>query len=359
MNLHLNNDQIDGLLQATAGGKPNVDGNRECLEDARRHLEDCAVCQTRMHAHEQAIDRLASLKVNTPGATGPMCPPDGVWADVAAGIFRGDSKNLRSHAAQCDHCGPLLRQTKEDLTHDPTPEEESRIADLSSSTTEWQQRLAEKIRDTQILVPVVPRPKYWSPSVLWNLPEPWRLAFAGVVIGLIVLGVRDYRRIAYLSAQNLEATAEIRHLEQSVLQQNTQIAQLTSESRRSSTPAPLSGTPSVGEVDVASLVLDPGLTRGMGDLKSLTVPQGTEIAKITLHLEELPSVLLREDLITAEGQRKWSQELHASEPEKRSHSLSLLVPVYLLTPNDYQIVLSRHSSVGFEPLATYTFRVTR
>jgi hypothetical protein len=308
-----------------------------------------------MREHEQAIDRLASLKVNTPGAKGPMCPPDGVWAEVAGGIFRGDSKDLRSHAAQCDHCGPLLRQTKEDLTHDPTPEEERRIADLSSSTTDWQQRLAGKIHDTQILIPLVSPPKYRSPLLLWSLPAPWRFAFAGAVIGLIMLGVRDFRRIAYLSAQNLEATAQIRHLEQSVLQQNTQIAQLTAESRRSSTPGTAPEPQPAGNVQIASLVLDQGLTRGIGGLKRLTVPRGADLAKITLRLQETPDGVVRADLITAEGQEKWSQELRPSESEKRTNSLSLRVPVYLLTPNDYQIVLSRQSP-GF---ATFTFRVSR
>lgn len=359
MNLHLNNDQIDELLQATAGDMPNVDGNREYLEDARRHLEDCPGCQTRMHAHEQAIDRLALLKVNTPAAMGPMCPPDGVWTDVAAGIFRADSKNLRSHAAQCDHCGPLLRQTKEDLTHDPTPDEERRIADLSSSTTDWQQRLAVKIRDTQILVPLVSTPEYRSPLLLWSLPAPWRLAFAGAVIGLITLGIRDYRRIAYLSAQNLEATAQIRHLEQSVLQRNRQIAQLTAEPTSSSTPGTASEPHPIGNVEIASLVLDQGLTRGIGGLKRLTIPRGAYLAKITLRLQENPDGVVRADLITAEGQKKWSQEMHPSESEKRTNSLSLVVPVYLLTPNDYQIVLSRQSPDGFLRFATYTFRVNR
>jgi len=313
----------------------------------------------RMRAHEQAIDRLGSLKLNMPGVKGPMCPPEDVWVDVAAGIFRQDSNDLRTHAAQCDHCGPLLRQTKEDFAHDLTPEEERRITDLSSSTTDWQERLAVKIHDTQNLLPLVSPPKYRSPLLLRSLLAPWRLAFGGALIGLIMLGVRDYRRIAYLSAQNLEATAQIRHLEQSVLQQSTQIAQLTAESRRSSTPATASEPQTTGNVQIASLVLDPGLTRGIGELKRLAVPRGTDIAKITLRLEELPDGLLREDLVTADGETKWTQELRPSESQRKTNSLSLVLPVYILTPNDYQIVLSRQAPGGFERFATYTFRVTR
>jgi hypothetical protein len=76
-------------------------------------------------------------------------------------------------------------------------------------------------------------------------------------------------------------------------------------------------------------------------------------------LAETADGIVREDLVTAEGEKKWSQELRPPESEKRINSLSLLLPVFVLTPNDYQIVLSRQSSDGFERFATYTFRVTR
>jgi hypothetical protein len=175
----------------------------------------------------------------------------------------------------------------------------------------------------------------------------------------MLLGLRDYRRTADVIAQNSHATAEIQRLKQSVLQQNTRIADLTAESRRSSTPLKAAEPQPTGNVQIASLVLDPGLTRGIAGLKRLAVPRGTDIAKITLRLEESPDGLMREDLLTADGENKWKQELRPSESEKRTNSLSLWLPVYLLTPNDYQIVLSRQAPGGFERFATYTFRVPR
>jgi hypothetical protein len=129
--------------------------------------------------------------------------------------------------------------------------------------------------------------------------------------------------------------------------------------RKSSTPATAPGPQPTGNVQIASLSLDPGLTRGIVGLKRLTIPRGTEIAKITLRLLESPDGAIREDLVTAEGEKKWSQELSPPESAKTTNSLSLLVPAYLLTPNDYQIVLSRQSSDGFERFASYTFRVIR
>ena len=359
MDLHLNTDQIDELLQSAADSTPNQGANRDHLENARRHLKDCTTCQMRMRAHEQAIESLALLKPKTPGAKGLICPPDFVWLDIAAGILDRDAENDLSHAAQCDHCGSLLRQAKEDFAEELTPEEETIIANLPSLHTAWQGRLAVKLEDTQAPLPVLSPPKDRSPSFLGRLLAPWRLALAAALIGLMLLGLRDYRRTADVIAQNSHATAEIQRLKQSVLQQNTRIADLTAESRRSSTPLKAAEPQPTGNVQIASLVLDPGLTRGIAGLKRLAVPRGTDIAKITLRLEESPDGLMREDLLTADGENKWKQELRPSESEKRTNSLSLWLPVYLLTPNDYQIVLSRQAPGGFERFATYTFRVPR
>ena len=359
MDKHLNSDQIDELLQSAADSTPNQGANRDHLENARRHLKDCTTCQMRMRAHEQAIESLALLKPKTPGAKGLICPPDFVWLDIAAGILDRDAENDLSHAAQCDHCGSLLRQAKEDFAEELTPEEETIIANLPSLHTAWQGRLAVKLEDTQAPLPVLSPPKDRSPSFLGRLLAPWRLALAAALIGLMLLGLRDYRRTADVIAQNSHATAEIQRLKQSVLQQNTRIADLTAESRRSSTPLKAAEPQPTGNVQIASLVLDPGLTRGIAGLKRLAVPRGTDIAKITLRLEESPDGLMREDLLTADGENKWKQELRPSESEKRTNSLSLWLPVYLLTPNDYQIVLSRQAPGGFERFATYTFRVPR
>jgi hypothetical protein len=340
---HLNTDQIDELLQSAADSKPSQGANRDQLENARRHLKDCTACQMRMRAHEQAIDSLALLKPNTPGAKGLICPPDYVWLDIAAGIVDPDAENDLSHAAQCDHCGPRLRQAKEDFADELTAEEETIIANLPSAHTAWQGRLAVKLEDTQTPLPVHSPAKERSPSFPGSLLAPWPLAFAAAIFGLILLGLQDYRQTAYLSAQNHQASAEIQRLQQSILQQNKQIAELSAGLRKASAPATVPEPQPTGEVQVASLSLDPGLTRGIVGLKRLTIPDGA----------------IREDLVTADGEKKWSQELSPPESAKTTNNLSLLVPAYLLTPDDYQIVLSRQSSDGVERFATYTFRVSR
>jgi hypothetical protein len=357
LDTHLDSSEIEELLRFGSDQKEGSP-NDQIDEHVRIHLEDCEICQTRLRAEGEAMERLARLGLETAEAPSPQCPPDNSWLELATG-GNPNSEKLLSHAVQCDHCGPLLRQAKEDFSDELTPEEETKIAELSSSSTGWQKTLALKLHNSQSLTPGASPPRYRSASFLANLLAPSRLAFAGAIIGLIVLGIRDYRRTVYLLTQNLQATAEINHLEQSVLQQSRLIAELTAESRGSSTPAAALEPQPTGNVQIASMVMDPGLTRGIGRLKRLTIPRGTEIAKITLHLAETPDGVVREDLVTADGQKRWSQELRPPESEKRTNSLSLLIPVYLLTPDDYQIVLSHQSPAGFERLATYTFRVIR
>ncbi|HTV54207.1 MAG TPA: hypothetical protein VMI06_04755, partial [Terriglobia bacterium] len=304
-------------------------------------------------------ESLALLKTTGPGAKGLACPPDDVWLEIAAGIVHQDSEDRVNHAAECDHCGPLLRQAKEDFADELTPGEDGRIATLSISTADGQERLAIKLQNNPAPSPIVTSPKGRPPISLSSFLAPWRLAFAAALIALILLGIRDYRRVAHLSAGNLQTAAEVRRLEQTVLQQNRQIAELTSKPRVSKIPSTVPPPQPAGSPQIASLVLDSGVTRGIGALKRLTVPKGADVARITLRSGEALEGIVREELITAEGQKKWSQELSPSETEKRTGSLSLLVPAYLLTPNDYQIVLSRQSSGGFEHFATYTFRITR
>jgi hypothetical protein len=355
---HLNSDQIDELLQSAADSTPGPVADRDHLKDALKHLKNCVTCQMRMSEHEDAAENLDLLKPTTRGAKGPNCPPDYVWLDIAAGILDQSAEKDLSHAAQCDHCGLLLRQAKEDFADELTLEEETIIASLPSSNIAWKRAMAAKLEDTQAPLAVPSPPKDRLPSFPGRLLAPWRLAFAAAIVGLMLLGLRDYRRAADLSAQNHRATDEIQRLQQSILQRSTQIAELTAGLRKSSTPATVPEPQPSGNSQMAALVLDPGLTRGIVGLKRLTVPKGTDVAKITLRLLEAPGGVVREDLVTADGQKKWSQEL-SPPPDRKTNSLSLLVPAYLLTPNDYQIVLSRQSADGFERFATYTFRVNR
>jgi CHAT domain-containing protein/tetratricopeptide (TPR) repeat protein len=193
LDLHLDSGQIDELLQSATDSKPNHVAARDHLEDARRHLKDCAACQTRMRAHEHAIESLALLKPTTPVAKGPFCPPDDVWLAVAAGIANHDSARHLSHAAECDHCGPLLRQAKEDFAEELTSRESAYVADLRSAHTDWQRQMAQSLGTASKPA----QARKWLPSwsgerFSWRLPVLAAAALAFAVLAVSV-GVRVLR----------------------------------------------------------------------------------------------------------------------------------------------------------------------
>ena len=98
-----------------------------------------------MRAHKLAMEQIALLKPNARGIKGRQCPPSDVWLGIAAGFANQNSEKYLDHAAECDHCGPLLRQAKDDFADDLTPEEALHVASLPSANTDWQRRLAQSL----------------------------------------------------------------------------------------------------------------------------------------------------------------------------------------------------------------------
>ena len=135
------------------------------------------------------MERLAFLKPNAPAVPSPQCPPDHVWIKVAAGIAEPNSEKYLGHAVDCDHCGPLLRQASADFTEGLTPEEETKIAGLRSSTSEWQGTLAARLSSRVVLdlTKRIPQPD-GKPSRLAAFLSPRRLAFTAAVAALLIFG---------------------------------------------------------------------------------------------------------------------------------------------------------------------------
>ena len=110
------------------------------------------------------MERLAQLKSGKTGTPSPQCPPDSVWLELAARI-RPNPERLLRHAAQCDHCGALLRDAVEDLPGECTPQEEAQIAGLASATPKWQKDLARSLitgaRGSAPADPRPRRPRFW------------------------------------------------------------------------------------------------------------------------------------------------------------------------------------------------------
>jgi CHAT domain-containing protein len=143
---HLDDDQIEELLRNPTGeDRPLGDGS-EIDEHAHSHLQTCTQCQAKLLEGRRAMDRLELLRADEASSPGPQCPPDEVWTEIAAGVSDTGAENYLTHAAHCDHCGPLLRWAVADMGGDLTPEEEARIAVLKSSDAAWQKDLAANLR---------------------------------------------------------------------------------------------------------------------------------------------------------------------------------------------------------------------
>ena len=189
MESHLNDDQIEELLRpARAQGQESA-LDRDAQEMARAHLQVCGICHARVLDQQSAMERLVMLRADAPMAPTPHCPPDNLWIEVAGRMPAQDSEGFLSHAATCDHCGPLLQQAVADLAMELTSEENNTISNLPSSTEMWQKTLAEKLSKVgSVNAGDAPRNKWQSPRRAFLL-SPARLTFALSAVGLIAIGV--------------------------------------------------------------------------------------------------------------------------------------------------------------------------
>jgi CHAT domain-containing protein len=109
---------------------------------SRAHLQTCEICRARVRDREFDMTVFDQLKTDAPARRSPICPSPGVWIGVAAGIESPYTAGHVNHAAQCDYCGPLLRQAVHDIADDLTPVETKFIASLPTSTSKSQREIA-------------------------------------------------------------------------------------------------------------------------------------------------------------------------------------------------------------------------
>jgi hypothetical protein len=356
---HLSDNEIEELVLSASSGKGQPDLDFAVQSAADLHLKRCASCQSKVRAQKGAMGQLALLKSDMLEEPGLQCPPAESWVGVAAGTPAQDAEIFLNHAAICDYCGPLFRQAVEDLALDLTPQEEAQIASLSSSTEAWQTKLAGRLHREQGQPRAGSLTRYGFTLSRATMLTSARLAIAAAVVGLIVLGVRDYRQLSYFSSQINEKSSDIQRLELEVKQQKSKVDELSAKLGEQTGPRRNAPAQRSMEGEIASVTLTPGLTRGSGEMKRLANPLGAELVKISLRVAEIPEGELREELLTVDRRQIWAQESLPSVAEKNSKSLVLMIPPYLLTPDDYQITLSRKSSSGIEEVASYVFRVTR
>lgn len=359
MESHLNDEQIEELLRRPRELE-GVEQTAHSGGDAKlAHLNGCQYCLSRLAAQEAAMQLLDSLKPDAIQESDLLCPRESVWIEIGAGIETPDFDRYLDHAVTCRHCGELLRQAANDLQDRTTEQEEAAIAELASSAIGWQAELAAKLREG-IAIPQRPvaaeRPE---PSFFQWIFAPSRLAFAGVFLALIALGVLDFSRSERFAQQARQAAADIDRMQTDIRQQQ-RITELNAQLEKNDTGAAPSRTQSTAEdLQIASLTLEPGLTRGPGEMKRLLLPPGAEIVRVSVSLPDRTQGSVHAELLTVDRQTLWTEEIRLPGNAIASGKLTLLLPASLLTPNDYLIELSRRTPTGLEAFATYSFRVPR
>jgi CHAT domain-containing protein/cytochrome c-type biogenesis protein CcmH/NrfG len=207
---HLDGDELNALVSLPTVGV--IDSGRlsdEALEEARRHADSCQDCSRKVQVHKSVqseISRMDSLSNPSPGCD---YVADTEWLDVVAGLLpEVKTKELMKHAAQCGHCGPLLRRATETLADEVTPSEEAVLGNLRSAGPEWQRGMAETLRGE-----IRPRllEKLGSPGwrELFSWPRP---VFASVALAAVVLAAwLGLRTLHSPSADQLLAQAYTQH----------------------------------------------------------------------------------------------------------------------------------------------------
>jgi tetratricopeptide (TPR) repeat protein len=208
---HLDSEELDGLVSprpSSDTGSPPA----QTLAEVERHLESCQDCSRKVQMHKSVQNELARLRAPGLSARGSDCLTEAEWLNVAAGLLsETKTTELMKHAAQCGHCGPLLKNAAETLAGEATPGEERFLASLRSAQPRWQKNMAEALRNNQHDRRRETRVS-WR-NALFSWPSP---AFAVAGIAIAVLAAWFGSRLLHPpSAEQLlaQAYAERRTLE--------------------------------------------------------------------------------------------------------------------------------------------------
>lgn len=216
--MHLSPQELQSLLFGTTDSKTTI-ADSAAAQEAQQHLSGCAVCQSVAKKYTNADSLLRGLSFGNKGLRnqdvgdglsgdnkasdwpkrGADCPADETWPNLAAGLIREEeaARNV-AHAARCDWCGPLLKESMEDLAQDATAEEQEALDKLPSASPGWQFAMAKKMAaasgdaDATALVGKGEKPRSskekagfsWWPKLVW--------AGAGlaVVLVAVLVGIR-------------------------------------------------------------------------------------------------------------------------------------------------------------------------
>jgi len=127
---HIDEQELNALVPSRSDeGQRRFGFLPPSLREAERHLAACAECRREVAQYRQLVDR---TKVGPEmRAPQPGCPTDIDWHEVVSGLWpESQTAQLITHAAQCVHCGPLLRAAAAE--DEPTAQEEEFLSQLKA-----------------------------------------------------------------------------------------------------------------------------------------------------------------------------------------------------------------------------------
>jgi CHAT domain-containing protein/tetratricopeptide (TPR) repeat protein len=146
-NKHLSNDELDSLVMLAGQTSDDTERPSELsIDEARRHVESCGDCNRMLQMHKRAQAEILGLVIAGQAPRSLECVDREEWIKVAAGVLpQLETQRLMHHAAQCEHCGPLLKKAAQTLSDEVSSDEERLLASLGSSQLRWQQEMAETL----------------------------------------------------------------------------------------------------------------------------------------------------------------------------------------------------------------------
>lgn len=199
---HIDEQELHALVPSSAYEVPRVSGSVSAsMAEAQRHLAFCVECRRKVAQYRQVVDRIVA-GVSENHAPLPGCPADVDWHEVAAGLWPAlRARQLITHAAQCAHCGPLLRTAASD--DQPNAQEEEFLAQLRPPSR-------PAVQPTR--VPAMAR----QHSSIWRRLWDWKvLVPAGallVLVGILSAGRPSSSPLSGAAFAQFAATTHEQHL---------------------------------------------------------------------------------------------------------------------------------------------------
>lgn len=145
---HPSDLQIERYVAESFGNDPaGQSGEMEA------HFTECDSCRERRLEAERM--QLRIWECPAAKIPHPECPDKKALEEYAAGLYSPEAASqVRTHAAQCDFCAPLLKEYLEDFSSDLTDETKDFLDRLPASKPKWRRRFVRKH--------IVPSPPFFT-----------------------------------------------------------------------------------------------------------------------------------------------------------------------------------------------------